>query len=52
MGVDESRRQKKLMKRRQKHKLRRKNQAGSIHFELLMQEKRFSLLENFPFMNV
>jgi hypothetical protein len=49
MSVDESRRQKKLMKRRQKHKLRRKNQAGSIHFELLSARKKILFARKFPF---
>jgi hypothetical protein len=49
MSRNNARHQKKLMKKRQKDKLRKKKQAGSIPFELASPKKMILMARNFPF---
>ena len=49
MPRNDARHQKKLMKKRQKDKLRKKKQAGSIHFELITPRKKIFMARTFPF---
>lgn len=49
MGLDQSRRQKKLMKKLQKDKLRRKKQGGSTYFEWFGAKRKVRLARQFGF---
>jgi len=49
MPRNDAKRQKKLMKKRQKDKLRKKKQAGSVHFELINPKKKILIARKFPF---